>query len=272
MIRVAVTIRAMPVSGEIRHAVATIAQVLGPQLEGLRGPVLAFVGTGALAFSALSKRQVQALRKAECGGDDGSSLYNQLSRRGEETLARVRAQPAVARVLRRAGEVSSRLTKSFEGAVDEVHDATEEALGRLSLLTSDARPMNAIKQIAAVAFTPIRVRLTGDHPAGPSRALGDTDASGPGFRQAAPGAQPGKRPRAEQKHQRGERVGGPEENALASQASCSATSQTPTLARTASAGRRRSRAESVPELRPRRASVAVRDERWAPPATGQAAG
>lgn len=234
MIRVTVTFMAVPVSGEIRHARASAAHVLGPQLEALRGPLLALVGTGALAFNAVSKRQTPAMGKAECGGRGGISLYSQLTCRGHETLAWLRTQPAMANFLRRADEVFSHLTKSFEDAVDEIHDVAEEALGRLSLLTNEApdRAVDEINRLVVSALTSIPAGIASHHLAGPSRPLGDTAAVG--APQAVLGARRSKRLRAEQKHPRGQRVGGPDAKALAEWARRSATRETPRLARIAS--------------------------------------
>jgi hypothetical protein len=75
----------------------------------------------------------------------------------------------------------------------------------------------------------------------------------PDFRRPAVGARLSERPRAEQKRQHGQRVGGSEENALAPWAGRSATSQTATLRSTASVARRRSRAQGMRGWQSRRA-------------------
>jgi hypothetical protein len=137
----------------------------------------------------------------------------------------------MANFLRRADEVFSHLTKSFEDAVDEIHDVAEEALGRLSLLTNEA-PDRAVDEINRLVVSALTSIIASHHLAGPSRPLGDTAAVG--APQAVLGARRSKRLRAEQKHPRGQRVGGPDAKALAEWARRSATRETPRLARIAS--------------------------------------
>ncbi|MBO0873824.1 MAG: hypothetical protein J2P19_10565 [Pseudonocardia sp.] len=61
--------------------------------------------------------------------------YADLAGRGEETLERIRREPRVARLITVVEDASQRFDKRVERVVDDVHDAGEEVLGRVSRQT-----------------------------------------------------------------------------------------------------------------------------------------
>jgi len=138
---------AMPVSGDIRRARANAARLLGPQLGLLRGPLLACLGTSQWAVSTLTKPSV--LGTDESGAltapPPAQSPYGAvvattvqppgLESRGQMALEWIRARPRVAASLHRVDELGGRMARRVEYAADELHDVSEELLGRISLGT-----------------------------------------------------------------------------------------------------------------------------------------
>jgi heparin binding hemagglutinin HbhA len=61
--------------------------------------------------------------------------YTDLAGRGEETLERIRREPRVARFITVVEDASERFDKRVDRVVDDVHDAGEEVLGRVSRQT-----------------------------------------------------------------------------------------------------------------------------------------
>lgn len=61
--------------------------------------------------------------------------YTGLADRGETTFERIRSEPRVAKAIGAVGEATGRLDKRVERVVDDVHDAGEEVLGRVSTET-----------------------------------------------------------------------------------------------------------------------------------------
>lgn len=140
---------AMPVSGDIRRARANAARLLGPQLVQLRGPLLACLGTSQWAVSVLVRPAVLGTRRSGVfpapPPPPPRSSYGALvsmgtppvglEGRGQMALEWIRARPRVAASLRRADELGGRMARRVEDAADELHDASEELLGRISLGT-----------------------------------------------------------------------------------------------------------------------------------------
>jgi hypothetical protein len=63
--------------------------------------------------------------------DTSRQTYRRLAGRGDARLATLRAQPAVIDALDRASEAGEQLYQGIQHGVDELHDASEEALGQL---------------------------------------------------------------------------------------------------------------------------------------------
>lgn len=166
----------LPASGDIRQARAQAARALGPQISLLRGPLLAGVGAGHLAYATLVRGNVtdqgpdsnsinsngaqpnsadpdstqpdgigvdgigaDAWDRPAGEPDQSRAGYAELMDRGHDSLERMRAQPRVADALRQLEQATERLDHQLEYVVDELHDLSEEFLGRLSLQTYTAR-------------------------------------------------------------------------------------------------------------------------------------
>jgi heparin binding hemagglutinin HbhA len=125
----------LPASGDVRQFRAQAARALGPQFALLRGPLLAWLGAGDVAVTTLTGRDLWAGRRPRVHPTTPGGVYAQLMGRGQDRLARLRAQPRVASTLRIVDEVTVRFNRHLEYALDELNDSSEEFLGRLSLQT-----------------------------------------------------------------------------------------------------------------------------------------
>jgi hypothetical protein len=137
----------MPVSGDIRRARANAARLLGPQLGLLRRPLLACLGTSQWVVTTWGKPAVLGTRgsgvfpAAPAPRPSYEALVSTraqplgLESRGQMALEWIRARPRVATSLRRVDELGGRMTRHVEDTADELHDVSEELLGRISLGT-----------------------------------------------------------------------------------------------------------------------------------------
>lgn len=109
------------------------------QLALVRVPVVLCLGAGDLTVTKVGKTVTGARVRAEQAIGKARQTYLELAERGELTLRRIQSQPRVADVLRNVADATERLDIQVEFVVDEMHDASEEALGRMSLETMAAR-------------------------------------------------------------------------------------------------------------------------------------
>lgn len=109
------------------------------RLALVRVPVVLCLGAGELTVSKVSETVADARVRAVTVIGKAHQTYLDLAERGEGTLRRIRSQPTVADVLRNVADATERLDNQVEFVVDEMHDASEEALGRMSLETWAAR-------------------------------------------------------------------------------------------------------------------------------------
>jgi heparin binding hemagglutinin HbhA len=100
------------------------------------------------------KLTAEELRKRyEEVADQARKTYTELADRGEETVERIRKQPRVAKVISAVEDATERFDKNVEKVVDDVHDAGEEVLGRVSTETRSVgeRAARATKRFSSEA-------------------------------------------------------------------------------------------------------------------------
>ncbi|HEX4247789.1 MAG TPA: hypothetical protein VH008_07965 [Pseudonocardia sp.] len=125
-----------PSSADVREVRARTRRAASARLDVVRTPLLAWLGVGDLALRKLG--ELPGELRTRLSADEVRKTYSDLADRGADTLDRIRHQPQVARVLGDARDASARLDRRVERTADEVHDASEEALGRLSTATRSA--------------------------------------------------------------------------------------------------------------------------------------
>lgn len=101
---------------------------------------------GKLTGDELRKRVDEVTARAR-------KTYTDLAGRGEETLERLRREPRVARFITVVEDASVRFDKRVERVVDDVHDAGEEVLGRVTRQTRSVgeRTARSTQELAAEA-------------------------------------------------------------------------------------------------------------------------
>jgi hypothetical protein len=112
----------VPVSGDIRQARKEAARVITPRLSRLRDPTLAALGL-LTAFAD----------PATMTGAPGLATYDELIYRGRAAAQFFGEQREVRTALHQVKRTTDQLVKAVDTAADELNDATEEALGRVSL-------------------------------------------------------------------------------------------------------------------------------------------
>lgn len=159
----------LPTAADVRKAREQATQVFNERFEAVRTPLLAWLGANDLAASrvteAVAKARTRAaerrgkltsdeLRKqADALSKQAMQTYEELAKRGETTLARLREQPQVARALKNLEGVSGQVGTRVEVLVDEMHDVAENVLGRVSTGTRSAgeKTARATKNVAGEA-------------------------------------------------------------------------------------------------------------------------
>lgn len=159
----------LPTAADVRKVREQAAQAVNRQAELARTPLLAVLGATDAAATAVTEALAKARARTTEGRAAASSqaermqhrinelpdrlsseelrrnlnalsasakkIYAELAERGEQTWSKLRQQPQVARVLKQAQETSERLEGQIDGIVDDVHDAAEDALKRVSRTT-----------------------------------------------------------------------------------------------------------------------------------------
>jgi heparin binding hemagglutinin HbhA len=185
----------LPTSADVRKVRTQADQVVKTQLELVRTPFLAWLGAGDLAVTkvndAVAKARAQVVERREDAKaraeklptelrekltpeelrkryddvtEEARKRYTELADRGEETLDRIRRQPRVAKVIDVVEEATERLEERLEKVVDDVHDAGEEILGRVSTETRSvgertARATKRFSSEAAEAVTKVSAEV-----------------------------------------------------------------------------------------------------------------
>jgi heparin binding hemagglutinin HbhA len=133
-----------PNSAQVREIRDRAGKVASDRFDAVRTPLLAWLGAGDLALHKLgelpgelrTRLSADELRKrADTVGGQARRTYTELADRGADTLERIRRQPQVAKVLGEVRDASDQLDRRVERTVDNVHDASEEAMGRFSTET-----------------------------------------------------------------------------------------------------------------------------------------
>jgi heparin binding hemagglutinin HbhA len=154
---------ALPTSTDVRNVRERAKKTFDAQLDLLRTPVLAWIGFNDLAVHTLrelpDKLSREQLRtRANKAADSAREAYDEWAERGEVRVERIRTQPRVARALRNAEDLTKRANRQVDTVVDELHDAGEDLLGRVSTQTRSvgektARRTERVARDAAAEIT-----------------------------------------------------------------------------------------------------------------------
>lgn len=134
----------LPTTAEVRKARHDAAKTAAQRAEAARTPLLAVLGAGELAVSAVSKvvaelpqhLNADELRKAVVElREQAGHAYAGFAEQGEETWGRIRTQPQVKDALQRIGSYTEKLDSRVDDIVDDARDATEKALTTVSTQT-----------------------------------------------------------------------------------------------------------------------------------------
>jgi heparin binding hemagglutinin HbhA len=123
----------LPTSADVRKARSRTNKFVNTRFDLVRTPVLAWIGAGDLAVHTLRELPERLTRdelrkRADKASDRARETYNEWARRGEDTAARIRTEPRVARALRTIEDANKRFDSQLENLVDELHDAGDEVL------------------------------------------------------------------------------------------------------------------------------------------------
>ncbi|HEX4355902.1 MAG TPA: hypothetical protein VH141_00155 [Pseudonocardia sp.] len=178
-----------PNSADVRKARARAGKAASARFDAVRTPLLAWLGAGDLALHKLgelpgelrTRLSADEVRKrVDTVSGQARRAYDELADRGEDTLERIRQQPRVARVLGEARDASGRLDRRVERTVgrtvDNVHDASEEALSELSTRTRSVGERAALGAQRSAGTAAAGVREAGDEVAESVEAAGDETA------------------------------------------------------------------------------------------------
>jgi heparin binding hemagglutinin HbhA len=141
----------LPTTAEVRKARHNAAKAAAERAEAARTPLLAVLGAGDRAVSAVSKAvegvqhrvaelpqhlNSDELRKtvAELREQAGKA-YAEFARQGEQTWGRLRTQPQVKEAIARLENYTGKLDSRVDDIVDDARDATEKALTVVSTQT-----------------------------------------------------------------------------------------------------------------------------------------
>jgi heparin binding hemagglutinin HbhA len=148
----------LPTTADVRKARHNAAKTAAQRAEAARTPLLAVLGAGEFAVSAVSKAvaaaRVQAegvqhrvaglpqhlngeeLRKAVAElREQAGHAYAEFAKQGEQTWGRIRKQPQVKDAIARLETYTEKLDSRVDDIVDDARDATEKALTVVSTQT-----------------------------------------------------------------------------------------------------------------------------------------
>jgi heparin binding hemagglutinin HbhA len=148
----------LPTTADVRKARHNAAKTAAERAEVARTPLLAVLGAGDRAVSAVSKAVAAARTQAEgvqhkvaelpqhLNGEElrkavaelreqANKAYAGFAEQGEKTWERVRKQPQVKEAIERLETYSEKLDSRVDDIVDDARDATEKALAAVSTQT-----------------------------------------------------------------------------------------------------------------------------------------
>jgi heparin binding hemagglutinin HbhA len=148
----------LPTTADVRKARHNAAKTAAERAEVARTPLLAVLGAGDRAVSAVTKAVAAARTQAEgvqhrvaelpqhLNGEElrkavaelreqAGHAYAGFAEQGEKTWGRIRRQPQVKETLERLGTYTEKLDSRVDDIVDDARDATEKALAAVSTQT-----------------------------------------------------------------------------------------------------------------------------------------
>jgi heparin binding hemagglutinin HbhA len=141
----------LPTTADVRKARHNAAKTAAERAEAARTPLLAVLGAGNLAVSAVSKAvegvqhrvsdlpqhlNGEELRKAAAElREQAGKAYAGFAEQGEQTWVRIRKQPQVQEAIARLETYTGKLDSRVDDIVDDARDATEKALAAVSTQT-----------------------------------------------------------------------------------------------------------------------------------------
>ncbi len=148
----------LPTTADVRKARHNAAKTAAERAEAARTPLLAVLGAGDLAVSAVSKAVAVARTQAEgvqhrvaelpqhLNGEElrkavaelreqAGHAYAGFAQQGERTWGRIRKQPQVKDALARIETYTGKLDSRVDDLVDDARDATEKALAAVTTQT-----------------------------------------------------------------------------------------------------------------------------------------
>jgi len=159
----------LPTAADVRKAREQAAKNAAERAEAARTPLLAVLGAGEIAVSAVSKaaevaraRAAVARTRATAQAEDvqhrvaelpqrltsdelrktvaelraqAEQAYAGFAERGEKTWGRIRKQPQVEQALATFGSYTEKLDARVDGLVDDAHDAATKALATVTTQT-----------------------------------------------------------------------------------------------------------------------------------------
>jgi heparin binding hemagglutinin HbhA len=196
---------ALPTSADVRKARSQADKFVNAQWDVVRDPVLAWLGAGDLAVHNLrempARLRPENLRtRADDITDRARKVYETWIERGEDTLEWIRTQPEVNRAITGARDTDRQVTGRVEKIVDELHDAGQELLDKVSFESrsvgeKSARRAQRVSRRAADAVTDISGGVASEiEHAGDQAAHGTRGASRKAANRTAPAENtPGRR-------------------------------------------------------------------------------
>jgi heparin binding hemagglutinin HbhA len=148
----------LPTTADVRKARHNAAKVAAELAEAARTPLLAVLGAGDRAVSAVTKAVAAARTQAEgvqhrfadlpqhLNGEElrktvaelreqAGQAYAEFAKHGEQTWGRICKQPQVEEAITRLETYSEKLDSRVDDIVDDARDATEKALTAVSTQT-----------------------------------------------------------------------------------------------------------------------------------------
>ena len=152
----------IPTAADVRRAREQAAQAAAERAEVARTPLLAVLGAGDYAYSAVTKAVVEARTRATAQAEEAQhrvavlpqrlspeglralvaefraeaeERYEYFARRGESTWGWLRKQQPLERTIATIETYTEKLDATVDGLVDDAHDAAEKALSTVTRQT-----------------------------------------------------------------------------------------------------------------------------------------
>jgi heparin binding hemagglutinin HbhA len=172
---------ALPTSADVRKARSEGKKFVSAQYDIVRTPVLAWIGANDLALTKLrelpERLSREELRKrTDEVTEQARDTYDEWAKRGEVTVDKIKARPAVERALRNAKDANKRVEKQVDTLVDQAHDLGEDLLGRVSVETRSIGEKTARRTQKVAREAAANVSKASDDLAGEIREAGNSTA------------------------------------------------------------------------------------------------